>query len=429
MVLVIMRILHLSTSDSGGGAYRAAFRLHNSLRGIGSDSLMLVKVRTNDDPSILGPVTRWEKGVALALKTIDFIPLTFYRKRRDFIFSPAISPDSLASKVTALSPDLIHLHWICGGFVQIETLKKFRKPVIWTIHDSWPFTGGCHIPFDCKHYIDSCGSCPMLGSSRKWDLSHWIWLRKYRSWHNLDLTVIAPSKWLASCASDSSLFRKSRIEVIRNGVDVRRFSPVNNKYELRELLLLPKDKKLILFGANRAKSDKNKGMHLLLSALHKLSQMGWNDKAELLIFGTSHPAEFLESGIKVNLLGYLNDEISLSLVYGAADVFVISSIQENLPNTIMESFASGIPIVGFDTGGIPEMIEHQKNGYLAKAMDSGDLANGIGWILADSQRYERLSLAAREKAVQEYSIETQAKRYQYLYEELYERDKKTSHRT
>lgn len=423
-----MKILHLSTSDTVGGASRAAFRLHKGLQGIGTDSRMLVNVKAYDDPSILGPESKWKKGFPLVQKAIDAIPLEFYRNKRDFIFSPAISPDSLASKVAILNPDLIHLHWICAGFMRIETIKRFRKPIIWTIHDSWPFTGGCHIPFDCKRYTDSCGSCPMLGSSRKWDLSYWIWMRKHRSWHNLNLTVIAPSNWLASCARASSLFCKSRIEVIRNGLDTRRFRSIN-KHDARELLLLPKDKKLILFGAARIKSDKNKGLHLLLSALNKLSQMGWNDKAELLIFGASHPAEFLGSGIKANYLGHLNDEISLSLLYAAADVFVISSIQENLPNTIMEAFASGTPVAGFNTGGIPEMIEHQKNGYLAKAMDSDDLANGIGWLLADSQRYERLSLAAREKAVQEYSIETQAKRYQYLYEELYERDKKTFHRT
>lgn len=413
-----MKVLHLSVSDSVGGASQATFRLHKGLRSIGTDSLMLVMKKANDDPSILGPASKWEKGFAVARQAIDTIPLELYRNRSDFIFSPAISPDSLASNAVVLDADLIHLHWICAGFLRIETLKRFRKPIIWTIHDSWPFTGGCHIPFDCKRYINSCGSCPVLGSSRKWDMSHWVWMRKQRSWHNLNLTVVAPSNWLASCARASSLFRKFRIEVIRNGLDVRRFRPIN-KRDVRELLLLPKDKKLILFGANRIKTDKNKGIHLLLPALRKLSAMGWGDKAELLIFGASQPSECLEFGIKANYFGNLSDEIAISLLYAASDVFVISSLQENLPNTIMESFASGTPVVGFDVSGIPEMIEHQKNGYLAKAMDSNDLANGIQWILADTKRYDRLSIAAREKAVQEYSIEAQARRYRDLYEELY----------
>jgi glycosyltransferase involved in cell wall biosynthesis len=416
-----MRSVILNTYDKSGGAARAAFRLHKGLQGIGVDSRMLVQFKSGDDPSVIGPASKWARGFSLLRPTLDSLQLYLYRRRGPFIFSPAILPDSLPAKVAGLDPDLIHLHWVAGGFLRLETLRRFNRPLMWTLHDSWAFTGGCHLPFDCKRYRQSCGRCPELGSTKDRDLSRKVWERKKKAWQGLNLTVVTPSRWLAECARSSSLFRNFRVEVIPNGLNVERFKLMDKRI-VRNFLSLPQDKKLVLFGAMNSTDDRNKGFRLLVQALRKVGQNGWSDEAELMVFGSSEPANPPHFGLKAHYMGRLHDDISLAMLYAAADVFVLPSIQENLPNTIMEALACGTPIVSFDVGGIPEMVEHQKNGYLAMAFDADELARGIGWVLEDPDRSIGLGKAAREKAVKEYALEVQSKRYLALYEEILKGD-------
>jgi glycosyltransferase involved in cell wall biosynthesis len=233
------------------------------------------------------------------------------------------------------------------------------------------------------------------------------------------LTIVTPSRWLADCARKSSLFHDLRIEVIPNGLDSQRYKPVEQKLA-RDLLNLPQDKQLILFGAMKATSDRRKGFHLLLPALQKLSQIQGQDRIELVVFGASEPREPPDFGFKVNYLGRLNDDISLALVYAAADVFVVPSLEDNLPNTVMESLACGTPCVAFKIGGMPDMIEHGQNGYLAQPYEIEDLAKGIAWVLEDRERYGKLCDRDRQKVEQEFTLELQAHRYLSLYQELIE---------
>ena len=412
-----MKPLLLSTSDISGGAARAAYRLHTGLRRIGVESQMLVQVKSSDDCSVIGPKSKWEKGWGRLRPMIDAVPLKFYRNHQKIIFSPAWMPDNLKKKVTAINPGLLHLHWVAGGFLRIETLKHFNKPLVWTLHDSWAFTGGCHIPFECKRYRESCGACPLLGSSRKNDLSHRIWKRKHKAWRELDITIVTPSRWLAQCARDSSLFCDYRVEVIPNGLDLNRYKPMDRQVA-QELLSFPQDKKLILFGAMSSTSDKNKGFQFLQPALQKLAANGWAEKAELIVFGASEPANPPDLGLKVHYAGYLNDDISLALLYAAADVFVAPSIQDNLPNIVIEALACRTPCVAFDIGGMSDMIKHQKTGYLAQPFETDDLAHGIDWVLQDTNRLKQLSLQARKKAEKDFELSVVSNRYLELYKEV-----------
>jgi glycosyltransferase involved in cell wall biosynthesis len=407
----------LSTTDISGGAARAAYRLHTGLRHIGINSMMFVNKKITDDPSVIGPVLKWDKGIALMRSTTDSLPLQFYRNRKSAIFSTAILPDNLSSRINSLNPDIIHLHWTAEGFLQIETLRKFRKPLVWTLHDMWAFTGGCHYDNGCGKYISECGACPQLSSKRQNDLSRFIWKRKNRAWRNLDITVVTPSRWLAERAGESSLFKNYRIVVIPNGLNTECFRPVD-KQTARNILSLPGDKKLILFGAIDASVDKRKGFEYLASALQKLKNHLLREKAEIVIFGTSEPGNPPDLVLKTHYMGKLHDEIALALLYSAADVFVLPSMQDNLPNTVMEAFACGTPVVAFNVGGIPEMIEHQVSGYLSEAMDPNSLAEGIQWVLENTGRSIQLGIAAREKAVLEYDLKAQAKRYADLYNEI-----------
>lgn len=409
-----MKILHLNTSDISGGAARAAYRIHKGLQGIAIASKMLVQTKLSDDRTVIAPDTKVKKGLALLRPTLDSAVTKFFSGGSKTIFSPAWLPFSgIPSQIKSTSPDIVHLHWIFDGMLRIEDLKRINKPIIWTLHDMWALTGGCHYCEDCNRFQQDCGNCPQLNKCSKNDLSRSILRRKKKAWDGLDITIVTPSNWLAKCTKESCLFCRHRVEVIHNGLDLNLFKPIN-KTTAREIWDLPINKKLILFGAMSAISDHKKGFDLLYEGLKELASQ-WSDKAELIVFGASEPENPPDFGLPAHYLGRLHDDVSLSLLYAAADVMVVPSRQDNLPNTVVESLACGTPVVAFDIGGMPDMIDHQINGYLAKSFDVSDLAAGINWVLSDENRYKELCIKAREKAVACFDIETIARRYAELY--------------
>ncbi len=414
-----MQVLHLSTSDISGGAAIAAYRLHQGLQHLGVTSQMLVGKKSSDDRTVFAPKSNFSKALGILKPTLDCLPLRFYPGCDITRLSLSLEwlPDGIAPKVAQLTPDILNLHWACGGFLRIETLAKLKQPIVWTLHDMWAFTGGCHYNQDCQRYTNSCGNCPILKSNNDWDISRWVWQRKAKAWKNINLTLVTPSHWLAKCANSSSLFQERRVEVIPNGLDPEEYKPRDQRLA-RELLKLPQDKQLILFGSMGATSDKRKGFHLLQPALKHFSHSQFQDKTELVVFGSSAPNLQPDFGLKAHYLGQLRDTLSLALVYSAADVFVAPSVQDNLPNTIMEAIACGTPCVAFNIGGIPDMIEHQQNGYLVQPYDSEELAHGITWVLQDEQRRQALSHRAREKFEQEFTLEIQCRNYIKLYDDI-----------
>ena len=411
-----MEPLLICRSDIEYGADRAAYRLHRGLQEIGVDSKMLVQNKLSGDHNAIGIEGNLTRKLVNFRETFDAWPVKFYRDRQG-MFWPGWFPDRIKSKVSQIEPDVINLHWICRGYLQIETLAKFDKPLVWTFHDMWGFTGGCNYSEDCDRYTASCGNCPLLGSNMDCDLSRWVWQRKAKAWKNLNLAIVTPSKWMAERARASSLFKEARVEVIPNGLDTQRYQPFDRS-TARKLLKLPQDKQLVLFGAISATSDRRKGFHLLQPALQSLSQSGWHERIELVVFGSSQPSNPPNLGFESHYLGKLGDDISLNLVYAAADVFVAPSIQDNLPNTVMEAIACGTPCVAFKIGGMPDMIEHQQNGYLAPAFEIEELGRGIAWVLENKERHQKLCDRAREKAEQEFSQELMARRYSSLFAEL-----------
>ncbi|MGB3760973.1 MAG: glycosyltransferase family 4 protein [Rivularia sp. (in: cyanobacteria)] len=422
-----MKILHLSTHDTSGGAARATYRLHQGLQDIGLDSQMLVQEKSSSDKTVIAPKIRLFQGIAKTKLTFETLPLKFYRQRNKSTFFSQWLPDRVVSQVAQINPDIINLHWISGAFMQIETIAKLKQPLFWTLHDMWVFTGGCHVAKDCQRYTQSCGACPQLNSTNNRDLSSWVHKRKAKAWQHLinsnSLTLIAPSSWIAECAKSSSLFKNSRVEVIPHGLNTQKYRPIS-KNIAREILSLPQDKKLILFGAIEATSDRNKGFHLLQPALNKLSQSGWKDNAEVIIFGASQPENPPDNGFKTHYLGHLYDDTSLAAVYSAADVMLVPSLQESFGQTASESLACGTPVVAFNATGLKDIVSHQECGYLAEPYDVDDFAKGIAWVLEDFQRYEKLSFYAREKSEREFTINIQSRRYSKLFEEVvYENNK------
>ncbi|MBV5338640.1 MAG: glycosyltransferase family 4 protein [Deltaproteobacteria bacterium] len=413
-----MKVLFINTHYMHGGAGRAAGRLQIALKNIGVDVKQLVQNGFGDRHDlIIGPLSPLDKGLALLKPALDTLPLYLYKKRSGLPFSTSCLPDIIVSKVKELNPDIIHLHWTCTGFVKIETLKKLNKPLVWTLHDSWPFTGGCHIPLDCVGYKDRCGMCPTLGSTCNRDLSRWIWNRKSKAWSGLDISIVTPSNWLAECAQSSSLFKGKRVEVIPNGLDLGAIRCVDKRLA-RNMFSLDPDKKYILFGAVNATSDKNKGFQYVVSALRTVAHELAALDCELLVFGGYEPVDSADFGLKVHYVGYMHDEVSMNLLYSAADVFVAPSLQENLPNTIMEAMAHGVPTVAFSVGGIPDLIHHKQNGYLAGPYNTADLAQGLLWVLSGSPSWEYLSRAARDTIQVKFSIDDVAGKHYDLYSEI-----------
>ncbi|MGL6338393.1 MAG: glycosyltransferase, partial [Waterburya sp.] len=245
----------------------------------------------------------------------------------------------------------------------------------------------------------------------------WNWQRKAKAWQNLNMTIVTPSNWLAKCAQSSSLFKNLPIKVIGYGINPQIYQPHPTQLA-RKILNLPQDKKIILFGALNSTQDQRKGFPLLLSALKNLQHLESSEQIELVIFGASAPVNPIDFGFKTHYIGKFNDDISLSLLYAAADVFVAPSLQDNLPNTVLESIFCGIPCVAFNIGGMPDMIEHQKNGYLAQAFSPEDLAQGIHWVLGDANRYQQLADNSRAKAIAEFNLEQQTQQYLRVFNDL-----------
>lgn len=407
-----MRILHINTFDHAGGAARAAYWLHSGLRKKNIDSMMLVQHKTDGERAIVSKPGRME----ILLKDIrwifDGLPLLFYPKREVTHWSTGCVPHRLKKFIKEINPDIIHLHWICRGHTSIAEIGRICSlgcPVVWTLHDSWAFTGGCHVPGDCKQYQTGCGQCPQLSSHRSNDLSSLTLGYKKKKWKKSNLVLTAPSKWLAECTKQSLLFANSHIVTIPNGIDTDVFSPVDKELARSVLRLSDSNKTKILCGAINAYGDPNKGFHLLQQAINSLVQDGWQEKIELIIFGESESPATQTLPVDTHYLGVLHDNETLRLAYSAADLFVIPSLQENLPNSILESLACNTPVVAFNAGGIPDIIHHGENGYLAIPYDAVDLANCIKQ--ASTFTHE---VILNERFIQESSVN----KYLSLYKDL-----------
>ncbi|WP_345976370.1 glycosyltransferase family 4 protein [Sulfurimonas sp. HSL3-7] len=408
-----MKILIVNTSDLQGGAAKAAYRLHRALLDAKINSRMLVQNKISDDTTVFGSKTKRQRLINKVRRVLDQFPIRFYRHRTKTLFTPAWLPFSnVVDHINKINPDLVHLHWIGFGMIRIEELARIKAPIVWSLHDNWAFTGGCHVKWECEKYKEHCGACPRLGSNSENDLSRYVFTRKEKTFSRMPhMTIVALSRWLESCAKESTLFKDKRVTNLPNPIDTKTFMP-SDRAQAREHWNLPKDKKLVLFGAMAPAGDINKGFIELKQALHNLSA----NNIELVIFGNSEPQHTPEFDFRAHYIGHLDDDVALSTLYSACDVMVVPSLQENLSNVIMESLACATPVVAFDVGGNSDMIEHRKNGYLAIPLDTDDLTHGIEWVL-NTPDYDELSKNAEAKIAKEFDSVVVAQKYIALYKE------------
>jgi glycosyltransferase involved in cell wall biosynthesis len=409
-----MKILHINIADTEGGAARAAYRLFRQQCDVGLDATMLVSQKFSDDIRVQKPGGFAATAQVRAAAHCDRLPLRFAPHVPEGYWSLGWFPSGIQSAMERIKPDLVHLHWIGNGFMPVSLLKHISCPIVWTLHDSWAFTGGCHLPGDCVRFRDKCGACPQLGSVNEVDVSRWTWWRKKTAWKNLPFTIASPSRWLAEKAVSSSLIADRRVELIPNGIDTSVYQ-VFDMQMARSALGINPDKYVVLIGTLKLADNRQKGFREALIALAALSP-DIKSKTELALFGVSQ-------GLTTTQHGVLKDDISLALLYSAADLFLMPSHSENLSNTIMESMSCGTPVVAFDVGGNSDMINHGNNGYLAAPGDCDDLARGMRWMLSDKDRLLALSSQARKKIVSEFEIGITSAYYENLYTELIAKEK------
>ena len=419
-----IKVLTVNTSDASGGAARAAYRIHGGVRKLGINSYMFVKDKRLSDETVLSLTTFVPVNAFYRLyyyvqhKIKNRIQRARWRKypRRDDVFLSDLRSVSLHGALQKIDFDILHLHWINLRFLNLKELLKIQKPILWTLHDSWAFTGICHYSYDCDKFKSQCGACPFLRSADNDDLSHRVWKEKKMIYHKLNLHIVTPSRWLADLARESTLLKNFPITVIPNCLDTDVFKPVDKVHVLSDLGL-NNSKKKILFGAVNALNDSNKGFKQLIEALSHLTKNVDCSKYELLVFGANKSIAGFQTKMQVRYLGYIKQDTELAKIYNAADVMVVPSLSEVFGQTASEAMACGTPVVAFNCTGIKEVVEHKITGYLAEPFNPEDLAAGIAWCI-DNNTYGELSRNARVKVERNYSIERVGKKYVELYNEL-----------
>jgi glycosyltransferase involved in cell wall biosynthesis len=412
-----IRVLHLAQSDGGGGANKAAFRLHRSLRALGLASTFHPGRKIGDDPDV---IPAWPPIAGDFISKLgawlDSHSLDFYPHRRGDVFSPIRFCYGHPRRQLVAAADIVCLHWIAGSFLHPRELARLGKPLVWRLSDLWPFTGGCHFTGPCRKFENGCGACPSLGSAADDDLAARGFAARERYYDALDLTVVAPSRWIAEEAKRSKLFRGRRIVHIATGIDVSTFRPMP-RTEARRLLDLPTEVPMLLFGAMDSTTNSRKGFAPLRQALGRFARSPSARGAVAVVFGGETDAAKEVEGLPLIHVGKISSPERLARLYAAADVLVAPFIEDNLPNVVLEALACGTPVAAFSAGGIPDAVEHQRNGILVPVGDADALADGIAWVL-DPTRKPALDAAARATAQARFDIVQCARAYRDLFAEI-----------
>lgn len=420
--MIDLKVVHLNTYDGNGGAGRACLRLSNALKANGVDSKVLVYYKFGQNPEI----GSFSKNIFAKTKAIFNIMAERYLAK---LFVKAVKTPfslqwfgkSIVNHPELKSADIIHLHWVNHGFLSpkfLAELDELEKPIVWTFHDSNAFTGGCHVRYSCEHFHKQCGDCPILRFSGKDDISHKNWLRKQKAYSELNFHIVAPSYWMGNSVKQSSLLGVRKISIIPNTVEIDVFKPYV-KAEAKKILKIPSHHFVLMSGFMPSKNDKHKGTQYLIDALNELAARPEipNDQIELVIFGNKDEKNAPDFPFKTTFLGAISKDDHLAKCYAAADAFITPSLEDNLPNTVMESLACATPVIAFKTGGIPDMVKHLENGYLANYESATDLADGIEWLFLHEDK-EAIQKEARRTILNHFAPTLIAAEHEELYQSL-----------
>lgn len=320
------------------------------------------------------------------------------------------------------SADIVIIHWTGATFLSMHGIRKIlgmHKYVIFVCHDNWHFTGGCHVRMGCEKYKQFCGCCPQLGSHRLKDWSYRLCRKKAKVYLNQVFMVVSPSSWMDNNVKNSTVFTGKKHYIIPNPIDTAIYS-LKGERELRTQLGISSETKVLAFGAVNADVTPYKGYKQLWEALQIFNSEYWDgNELAILIFGSKEKKTIVENGIKTYYLGYLTEQ-EMVLMYNAADVYLVPSLEDSFNNTVAESMACETPVVAFATGGITDIIEHKINGYLAQYNNPAEFAYGLNWIMNNNIE-NCMGIAARNRIETLFSDENVGQAYMKLFAEILEK--------
>ncbi|MCG8571196.1 MAG: glycosyltransferase, partial [Spirochaetes bacterium] len=408
-----------------GGAAIAAYRLHKGFEELNHHSVMISRKKITNHTGI-EPI-RLQKSVAnFELEMINDIQNKWINLNRtdltNSLFSLNYPGFDISELKTIRESDIINMHWV-SYFQSPDSICKLLdtgKPLVWTLHDQWPFTGGCHYTSGCKGFEDNCINCPQL-KNNQYQIAYHTLNRKIELFKNRNITIVTPSKWLANEARKSALFKDKRIEVIPNSLNTNVFVPMDKK-EAKRTIGLGNKTITLLFGAQTTK-EKRKGVHILVNAIEICKKNSFfqnlvsEKKVRILCFGHAGD-ELNQLDIPVSSLGFQGDEKRLSELYSAADIFILPSLEDNLPNTMLESMASGTPVIAFATGGMPDLIVNGQTGFLVEPFSAAALAQFILELMINHNLRNQMNNNCRKLILEKFQLKNQAENYIQLFKEL-----------
>jgi glycosyltransferase involved in cell wall biosynthesis len=420
-----MNITIINTSDIAGGAARAAYRLHKGMRELNNDSIMIVKHKQSNDPNV-HQVVPLNLEYSIEENIFNSIQKTLIDQNRTSISNTLFSfpyPGYNISHTDVIKySDIINLHWI-NRFQSVETISnllKLGKPVVWTLHDQWPFTGGCHYSAGCDNFVNYCKNCPQL-KTNTYDIPFLVQQTKIEKFNKKNLAIVTPSRWLYSCVKKSKVFNNLRVEVIPYSLETDVFKPVP-KYQAKKALNINADIITLLFGAH-THNEHRKGFKQLSKAISFCLQNDFfkklieDNKLNILIFGVAND-DLQNIGIPVISTGYINSDEKLAEIYSAADIFLLPSLEDNLPNTMLESMACGTPIVAFDAGGIPDVIQHGITGFIAPCFSSEKFGELILNLIHNESKRIQMGTNCQRLMESKFQLKHQAAKYNELFKDL-----------
>lgn len=411
-----MKIIIVSTYDTLGGAARGAYLIHQGLLKKGLDSIMLVRRKVGNDSKVVSLETLFTIFKYKFIQRLETYWFSKYKNRSKTKFSTSLFASSnIVKKINQLKPDVVHMQWVADGLITYRDFQKIEAPIVWTLRDMTPFTGGCHYTEGCTNFKTSCGGCLVLNSDKEKDLSSRVFNKKKEALDRLTkerMSFTGISKWVTDEAKNSSLLKKYEGYYIPNIIDSNLYFP-QDKVASRNKLDLPPNKKLILFGAIGAKTDPRKGYEYLSKSIEKIES---KDIAVVTFGGAKKEVKTIGNTVHYNF-GFINDDQILIDLYSAADVLVVPSLQEAFGKIVGEGMSCGTSVVAFDEGGPKDIIDHKVNGYLAELYNAEDLKNGIQWIL-NHENPKSLSNEARKKIVENFNADTIIEQYTNLYKKM-----------
>ena len=406
-----MKVVHIIGGPLDKGAAKGAFRLHQGLCQNGVDSSVVANYPISDTHTRIRSYDEfWIRRIFRSIiHRFNNLFLIVYRHRESGIFTTSFVGHAVHRHPSVRRADIVHLHWV-SGIVGLRAMSRLKVPVVWTLRDMWPMTGGCHYSFGCYNYEKRCGRCPSLGSKRRFDVSRVIQKLKSRIVRNRSVTPVAVSSWIQQAARRSGVFKDSEIHVVHNSVDTELYSPIDQT-EARNIVGLPLDKKIVLTGAQNI-DDLYKGFDLFIAAVRLLR----GERIQIVLVGGSQCSWPASTRFEVRSFGLVRDETLLQHIYSAADVFVLPSRMDAFPKMPVESMACGTPVVCFGSVGTADVIDHKLNGYVSNSFDPADLAKGIDWAISlDPRSYREASQRCVSTVQGRLDNKTIAAQYKHIY--------------